>query len=342
MIDLTGVSKVYPVKNGGQVVALDGVNLHVDRGSIHGIVGRSGAGKSTLIRCLTALEKPTEGSIVVDGLDLATLSGARLRAARRHIGMVFQAANLLDARTAAENIGYPLKLAGVPAAKRRARVDELLELVGLTGRGDSYPSQLSGGQRQRVGIARALADNPGVLLCDEPTSALDTESTAQILSLLRLVRDVSGVTVVIITHEMSVVREICDSVTLLGHGQVLQTGTLEEVVADPATPLARELVPMPVVDSIPSLSSQERSYGPGADAGVVLLDVVFTSHPGVPTGATVLRLASSMGADVTAGTFESLGSVQVGRLALTVPAYHADKIIEQLRKNNVHAEVRDQ
>ena len=342
MIDLTGVSKVYPVKNGGQVVALDGVNLHVDRGSIHGIVGRSGAGKSTLIRCLTALEKPTEGSIVVDGLDLATLSGARLRAARRHIGMVFQAANLLDARTAAENIGYPLKLAGVPAAKRRARVDELLELVGLAGRGDSYPSQLSGGQRQRVGIARALADNPGVLLCDEPTSALDTESTAQILSLLRLVRDVSGVTVVIITHEMSVVREICDSVTLLGHGQVLQTGTLEEVVADPATPLARELVPMPVVDSIPSLSSQERSYGPGANAGVVLLDVVFTSHPGVPTGATVLRLASSMGADVTAGTFESLGSVQVGRLALTVPAYHADKIIEQLRKNNVHAEVRDQ
>ena len=342
MIDLTGVSKVYPVKNGGQVVALDGVNLHVDRGSIHGIVGRSGAGKSTLIRCLTALEKPTEGSIVVDGLDLATLSGARLRAARRHIGMVFQAANLLDARTAAENIGYPLKLAGVPAAKRRARVDELLELVGLTGRGDSYPSQLSGGQRQRVGIARALADNPGVLLCDEPTSALDTESTAQILSLLRLVRDVSGVTVVIITHEMSVVREICDSVTLLGHGQVLQTGTLEEVVADPATPLARELVPMPVVDSIPSLSSQERSYGPGADAGVVVLDVVFTSHPGVPTGATVLHLASSMGADVTAGTFESLGSVQVGRLALTVPAYHADKIIEQLRKNNVHAEVRDQ
>lgn len=334
MIDLTGVSKVYPVKNGGQVVALDGVNLHVERGSIHGIVGRSGAGKSTLIRCLTALEKPTDGHIVVDGRDLSTLTGADLRAARRRIGMVFQAANLLDARTAAENIGYPLKLAGVPKAKRNQRVDELLELVGLSGRGSSYPSQLSGGQRQRVGIARALADEPAVLLCDEPTSALDTESTAQILALLRRVRDVAGVTVVIITHEMAVVREICDSVTLLGHGKVLQTGSLEEVVADPATPLARELVPMPVVDTadVP------------ADAGssVVLLDVVFTSHPGVPTGATVLHLASSMGADVTAGTFESLGSVQVGRLALTVPAYHADKIIEQLRKNNVHAEVRDQ
>ena len=339
MIDLTGVSKVYPVKNGGQVVALDGVNLHVDRGSIHGIVGRSGAGKSTLIRCLTALEKPTEGSIVVDGLDLAALSGKPLRAARRRIGMVFQAANLLDARTAAENIGYPLKLAGVPAAQRRARVEELLALVGLEGRGDSYPSQLSGGQRQRVGIARALADEPAVLLCDEPTSALDTESTAQVLSLLREIRDVAGVTVVIITHEMSVVREICDSVTLLGHGQVLQTGTLEEVVADPGTPLARELVPMPLVESE---STAEDTSLAGRTKNSVLLDVVFTSHPGVPTGATVLRLASSMGADVTAGTFESLGSVQVGRLALTVPAYHADKIIEQLRKNNVHAEVRDQ
>ena len=334
MIDLTGVSKVYPVKNGGQVVALDGVNLHVERGSIHGIVGRSGAGKSTLIRCLTALEKPTDGHIVVDGRDLSTLTGADLRAARRRIGMVFQAANLLDARTAAENIGYPLKLAGVPKAKRNQRVDELLELVGLSGRGSSYPSQLSGGQRQRVGIARALADEPAVLLCDEPTSALDTESTAQILALLRRVRDVAGVTVVIITHEMAVVREICDSVTLLGHGQVLQTGSLEEVVADPATPLARELVPMPVVDTA--------AVPADTGSGVVLLDVVFTSHPGVPTGATVLRLASSMGADVTAGTFESLGSVQVGRLALTVPAYHADKIIEQLRKNNVHAEVRDQ
>ena len=147
-------------------------------------------------------------------------------------------------------------------------------------------------------------------------------------------RDVAGVTVVIITHEMAVVREICDSVTLLGHGQVLQTGSLEEVVADPATPLARELVPMPVVDTA--------AVPADTGSGVVLLDVVFTSHPGVPTGATVLHLASSMGADVTAGTFESLGSVQVGRLALTVPAYHADKIIEQLRKNNVHAEVRDQ
>ena len=328
MIDLTGVSKVYPVKNGGQVVALDGVNLHVDRGSIHGIVGRSGAGKSTLIRCLTALEKPTEGSIVVDGLDLATLSGARLRAARRHIGMVFQAANLLDARTAAENIGYPLKLAGVPAAKRRARVDELLELVGLAGRGDSYPSQLSGGQRQRVGIARALADNPGVLLCDEPTSALDTESTAQILSLLRLVRDVSGVTVVIITHEMSVVRAVCDSVSLLEAGRVVESGPIEDVVADVASRLSRELVPAPAVPA--------GSVGPD-DA---VIDVALTARPGQPAAARVLALAAEQGADVAGGLFETLGRAQVGRLALTIPADRAEAAVAVLTGAGVTAEVR--
>ena len=338
MIHLTGVRKVYPVKGGNTVVALDGVNLHVARGSIHGIVGRSGAGKSTLIRCLTALERPTEGSVVVDGLDLATLSGKALRDARRRIGMVFQAANLLDARTASDNIGYPLKLAGVPKEQRRERVEELLDLVGLAGRGGSYPSQLSGGQRQRVGIARALADDPAVLLCDEPTSALDTESTAQILALLKQVRDIAGVTVVVITHEMAVVREICDSVTLLDHGAVAQTGTIAEVVSDPASPLARDLVPTPAVEHAPA--GADGSPGPGV-SGTVLLDVVFTSHPGVPTGATVLHLASSMGADVTAGTFESIGDIQVGRLALTVPSYHADSIIEQLRKNSIHAEVRD-
>ena len=338
MIHLTGVRKVYPVKGGNTVVALDGVNLHVARGSIHGIVGRSGAGKSTLIRCLTALERPTEGSVVVDGLDLATLSGKALRDARRRIGMVFQAANLLDARTASDNIGYPLKLAGVPKEQRRERVEELLDLVGLAGRGGSYPSQWSGGQRQRVGIARALADDPAVLLCDEPTSALDTESTAQILALLKQVRDIAGVTVVVITHEMAVVREICDSVTLLDHGAVAQTGTIAEVVSDPASPLARELVPTPAVEHAPA--GADGSPGPGV-SGTVLLDVVFTSHPGVPTGATVLHLASSMGADVTAGTFESIGDIQVGRLALTVPSYHADSIIEQLRKNSIHAEVRD-
>lgn len=328
MIDLNGVRKVYPVKGGSEVVALDDLTLHVERGSIHGIVGQSGAGKSTLIRCLTALERPTEGHIVVDGVDMTTLHGSQLREARRRIGMVFQAANLLDQRTAADNIGYPLRLAREKKPVIARRVEEMLDLVGLTGRGNSYPSQLSGGQKQRVGIARAMADTPSVLLCDEPTSALDGESTRQILELLRQVRDASGVTVVVITHEMGVVRAICDSVTLLRHGRVVQSGTVEEVITDPTSPLAQELVPAPAV------SSSE------VPVGTTLLDVAFTSSPGTPTGATVLNLAAAMGADVTAGTFESIGDTQVGRLALAVPSYHSDQIIQQLGEHRIHAEVR--
>lgn len=359
MIDLIDVSKIYPVKGSDDVVALDHVNLHVEAGSIHGIVGQSGAGKSTLIRCLTALEKPTSGSIIVDDIDLSQLRGRELRQARRKIGMVFQAANLFDAKTAGENIGFPLKVAAkkeFTRKERKGRVRELLALVGLEHRGGAYPSELSGGQRQRVGIARALSDTPRVLLCDEPTSALDPESTRAILSLLRQVRDETGVTIVIITHEMSVVREICDSVTLLKDGGIVQSGTIEEVLADPGSPLAKELVPAPSVDELDvtdfnreltareiaaqSNSAEANNLAQPWESGNILLDVIFTSHPGVPTGSNMLNLAAELGADVTAGTFESMGSVQVGRLALAVPAAQRSSIIDQLRAQGAHVEVR--
>lgn len=209
-------------------------------------------------------------------------------------------------------------------------------------------------------LARALSDTPRVLLCDEPTSALDPESTRAILSLLRQVRDETGVTIVIITHEMSVVREICDSVTLLKDGGIVQSGTIEEVLADPGSPLAKELVPAPSVDELDvtdfnreltareiaaQSSSAEAKTSAKASAqpwesGNILLDVIFTSHPGVPTGSNMLNLAAKLGADVTAGTFESMGSVQVGRLALAIPADQRSSIIDQLRAQGAHVEVR--
>lgn len=325
VIELIDVSKVYQMAGGTDVVALDNVSLTIKKGAIHGIVGQSGAGKSTLIRCLTALERPTSGSIIVNGQDMTALRGTALRQARRNIGMVFQQPNLLDNRTAGANVAYPLHIAKADKNKISRRVDELLDLVGLAGRGNSYPSQLSGGQQQRVGIARGMATNPPVLLCDEPTSALDAGSTAQILDLLRELRDTAGVTVIIITHEMGVVTEVCDSVTLLQRGQVVQNGTLDEVLADTDSPLSESLIPPPSVDD--------------ADVrpGTVLVDVAFTSQPGVPTGATVLNLIASLGADVTAGRFESVGSLQVGRLAVSVPQYHVESVVAELQRNDVSA-----
>lgn len=328
-ISLSGVRKVYRRRGGEEVIALDGIDLEIPAGTIHGIVGQSGAGKSTIIRCLTALEKPTEGHIVVAGDDMTTLSANELRKARRHIGMVFQHANLLDSRTAAQNIAYPLAIAKVSRGDKHKRVAELLDLVGLTGRGDSYPSELSGGQRQRVGIARALADNPPILLCDEPTSALDTETTAQILRLIREVRDKLGVTVIIITHEMSVVRAICDSVTMLEGGRVIQHGTLEDILQDPNSPLALELVPTPQFD--PADLQEDYTH---------LIDVSFVSHPGKPTGSRVLAFAASIGADVSAGTFETVGTTQVGRIALAVRENEVETALAALQAEGLAATVR--
>ena len=350
MISLRDVHKVYRLRDGSQVHALDGLSLNIPAGSIHGIVGTSGAGKSTLVRCLTALERPTYGEVRVAGQDLTTLSANELRKARRAIGMVFQHANLLDQRTAAQNIAYPLDLAGAQKGQRHERVSRMLELVGLADRGSSYPAQLSGGQQQRVGIARALADEPAVLLCDEPTSALDPETTRSILDLIRDVRDRLGVTVVIITHEMSVVRRICDSVSLLEAGRIVQSGPIEDVVSDVDSRLSLELVPPPdvpkaalVAGSTEDTDDQADGAGGADRAGSTdsaVIDVAMTAHPGEPAAAQVLSLVAEQGADVAGGVFETLGTAQVGRLALTIPADRAQAAVAALREAGITAEVR--
>ncbi|MEK9199268.1 methionine ABC transporter ATP-binding protein [Ureibacillus sp. 179-F W5.1 NHS] len=241
MIELKDISKIYKTKN-GEIAAVKNVNLTIQKGEIFGIIGYSGAGKSTMIRLLNGLEKPTAGSVVVNGQPISSISGSKLRQARQKISMIFQHFNLLWSRTVAENIAFPLEIAGVPAAERTKRVKELIDLVGLSGRDKAYPSQLSGGQKQRVGIARALANNPEVLLCDEATSALDPETTDSILELLLDINKRLGLTIVLITHEMHVIRKICHRVAVMEAGQVVEQGDVLQVFQQPQADITKNFV----------------------------------------------------------------------------------------------------
>ena len=244
MITISHLTKIFEGK-GPRVTALEDVNLEIGKGDIYGIIGMSGAGKSTLLRCLTLLERPTSGQIMLAGQDIASLSGAQLRAARRGMGVVFQGYNLLMQKTVAENVAFPLRLEkGYDKAAVQARVAELLAIVGLEDRAGAYPAQLSGGQKQRVAIARALANNPKILLCDEPTSALDSFTTKSILTLLQDINRKMGLTIIIITHEIGVVNAICNKVAIINQGAFVEQGTVESVMARPSSPITRMLLGM--------------------------------------------------------------------------------------------------
>ncbi|NCB04128.1 MAG: ATP-binding cassette domain-containing protein [Clostridia bacterium] len=241
MIQIRGLSKVFG-SGEGEVKALEDISLEIAEGEIFGIIGLSGAGKSTLVRCMNLLERPTSGSVVVNGAHLTELTERQLRTARQSIGMIFQGFHLLMQRTARQNICFPLELAGMKREKAEARATQLLELVGLSDRADAYPAQLSGGQKQRVAIARALATNPKVLLCDEATSALDPATTQSILALLKELNQKLGVTIVVITHEMRVVEQICGRVAILSESRVAEIGAVEDVFRHPSTEAAKELI----------------------------------------------------------------------------------------------------
>ena len=242
MITVSHLTKIFE-GDGARVTALDDVSLAIGKGEIYGIIGMSGAGKSTLLRCLTLLEKPTSGEILLYGQNLAALSGAALRTARRGMGVVFQGYNLLMQKTVAENVAFTLKLEkGYDKKAVSARVAELLELVGLAGRAKAYPAQLSGGQKQRVAIARALATKPGILLCDEPTSALDPLTTKSMLSLLTDINRKLGVTILIITHELSVVRAVCTHVAVISEGRLAESGAVADVFDRPQSSVTKSLL----------------------------------------------------------------------------------------------------
>ncbi|MEV6098940.1 methionine ABC transporter ATP-binding protein [Nocardia sp. NPDC051981] len=240
-VEFRSVTKVF--RTGKQRhTALDGIDLRIEQGEIFGVIGYSGAGKSTLVRLINALEQPTEGTVLVSGDPITGVPETRVRQLRRDIGMVFQQFNLFRSRTAAGNIEYPLKVAGWPRARRKARVAELLEFVGLSDKARSYPDQLSGGQKQRVGIARALATSPSLLLADEATSALDPETTGEVLRLLKKINRELGVTIVVVTHEMDVIRAVADRVAVLAEGRIVELASTFEVFSAPAAPPTRSFV----------------------------------------------------------------------------------------------------
>lgn len=241
MIEIINLSKFFRTEN-GVFTAINNINLTIEDGDIFGIIGMSGAGKSTLIRCINLLEKPSEGKILIDGVDITVLEGKALLELRRKIGMVFQKFNLLMQRTIRDNIAFPLEVAGVNKKQRINRVDELLELVGLSSKAGSYPVQLSGGQQQRVSIARALANNPALLLCDEPTSALDSLTTDSILELLKDINQKLGVTIIIITHEISVVEKICNKVAIIDESRIIEKGLVKDVFKDPQHEMTKKLL----------------------------------------------------------------------------------------------------
>lgn len=299
MITIDRVTRAF-----GSVRALDDVSMEVARGQVFGVVGQSGAGKSTLLRTVNALERPDSGSVTVDGVRISALEGMALREARHRIGMVFQHFNLVGNRTAAQNVEFALEAVGRPRSARRTEALEMLDLVGLAHRAGAYPAELSGGQRQRVGIARALASKPDVLLSDEATSALDPDTTRQILALIRRLSRELGLTVLLITHEMDVVKQVCDGAALLEHGRVIEQGPLLDLVRTPGSRLARDLFPLGEAPDLPG-------YG--------VLDLTFAG--GEAERPTIAMLARDLELDVSilGATIETIGGEQAGRTRLAVP-----------------------
>lgn len=251
MIEFQNLRKVYE-SGGQQVTALDGIDLTIHKGEIFGVIGFSGAGKSSLIRCVNLLERPTSGKVIVDGHELTSLPVKKIREIKKNIGMVFQHFNLLNSKTVFANVAMPLTLAKVDKTQIKKRVHELLEFVGLADKADYYPDQLSGGQKQRVGIARALATQPSILLCDEATSALDPQTTSSILQLLKKINQEYKITILIITHEMAVIREICDKVAVIEGGKIIEEGSVFDVFSAPKTTTARNFVSTVMNDQLPN------------------------------------------------------------------------------------------
>lgn len=318
MIELKNLSKSFETAD-GTVNALKKVNLKINDGDIYGIIGMSGAGKSTLVRCINMLERPTEGSVLIDGRDIGALSEKELRGVRRNITMIFQSFNLLMQRTCLKNICFPLELAGMKRADAKKRAMELLEIVGLPDKANAYPAQLSGGQKQRIAIARALTTNPKVLLCDEATSALDPKTTHSILELIREINQKTGITVVIITHQMSVIEEICDRVAILDEGVVMEEGDVGTVFSDPQSDAAKRLVFPEGAETVLSGNFNDRRVR------VVFNGALATTKPLI----TEMAMEKGIAANILSASTRCIGDKVYGNMLLGVDG--DDQVVKEVK-----------
>ncbi len=324
-IEIRGLSKIYPIP-GGEVHALTNINLTIEKGDIYGIIGMSGAGKSTLIRCLNRLDTPTDGQILIDGENILAMDKKRLRATRRRMAMIFQQFNLLMQKSVARNVRYPLDIAGVPKKQANERVMELLKIVGLEDKANAFPAQLSGGQKQRVAIARALASDPEMLLCDEATSALDPMTTQSILALLQKINQELGITVVLITHEMAVIRQICNKVAILDGGLLAEEGTVDDVFMHTKSAAGRRLFGiLPEQEEIPPQSAIR-----------IVFDGESAEQP------VISKLVKEIGLDVNilSADIRQLNQKAYGQMMIARPddPFEVQQVIEYLRGQGMTVE----
>ena len=326
IIQIQNVTKTFTGRD-NQVEALKGISLDIGKGDIYGIIGMSGAGKSTLVRCLNFLERPTTGTVLVEGRDLSAMSGKELRKTRTGIAMIFQHFNLLMQRSVLDNVCFPMEIVGVKRADARKRAKELLEIVGLAEKAASYPAQLSGGQKQRVAIARALANNPKILLCDEATSALDPTTTKSILQLLQKINKEFGITIVIITHEMAVVQEICSHVAIIDNGNLAEHGTVEEVFTSPKSSAAKKLVFM-----VNSQASEMR--------GKRCIRIVFTENSSFEPVSANMVLECKAPVNILLADTKDINGIAHGQMILQLPEDEtlAAKMIHYLQERKLTVE----
>ncbi len=341
MIQLSHIEKTYDSPS-GPVKALKGIDLTIERGEIFGIIGLSGAGKSTLIRCINMLERPTAGKVIVNGQDMTAMSEKELRKARKNIGMIFQHFNLLSSATVYDNIAFPLRLSHTPEAEIKKKVLPLLELVGLADKARQYPSQLSGGQKQRVGIARALASEPKVLLCDEATSALDPQTTRSILELIQDINRKLSLTVVVITHEMQVIKDICDKVAVIENGVIAEQGTVLEVFTNPQKPITKDFISVLLSNELPAaFRGGEVSKEPLPGAYLLLRLTFIGESADDPVLAGMIRKFPEIEVTMLFGNLDQIKSTPFGRMiiGITGPEAKIQEAIQYLRQQDLKEEV---